>query len=340
MVKLSILIPVYNAEKHIGKLLDCILEQMLDGIEVILLNDGSQDSSEMICAEYATRHSKQIRLISRENQGVVYTRRELFNASKGEWIWIIDADDVISDNSLAVIMDTISKYVSHDMVMFDYFYADGENRTIVHQLPFKDNDFFSGDRKNLVYKELVSGHILNSLWSKVFKRECIDFMSDYSEYRNVNKANDLLQLLPIVTNAKSILYKRIPLYTYYYNVSGNLTHVFQDSTYISLSRVWMRLKEYIVKWNMWNGLQDMFYQQAANRVVELLKYYVWSGHTCQKYFALLEKVMNDDVFSDALQHCDCSCFKWKDGLFVRLIRCNAKHTSFTLLAIQQRIRRG
>ena len=157
-------------------------------------------------------------------------------------IWIIDADDVISDNSLAVIMDTISREITHDMVMFDYYYASKENKAIVHQLPFEDNVSFSGDRKGLVYRELVNGYNLNSLWSKIFKRECIDFMSDYSEYRNINKANDLLQLLPIITNAKSILYRRIPLYTYYFNVSGNLTHVFQDSTYISLSRVWMAMK--------------------------------------------------------------------------------------------------
>ena len=90
-VKLSILIPVYNAEAYLDVLLQTLAEQRQDGVEVVALNDGSSDGSLRICEAYAEQYPDYIRVLSRDNRGAIRTRRELFEEARGEWIWIISA---------------------------------------------------------------------------------------------------------------------------------------------------------------------------------------------------------------------------------------------------------
>lgn len=90
--KISIIIPVYNVEDYLCKCLDSVLQQTLREIEVICINDGSQDASLRILKEYAYK-DKRITVISRENKGVGYSRNQAIKCSKGEFIAFIDPDD-------------------------------------------------------------------------------------------------------------------------------------------------------------------------------------------------------------------------------------------------------
>ncbi|NJR65197.1 MAG: glycosyltransferase family 2 protein [Leptolyngbyaceae cyanobacterium CRU_2_3] len=85
--------PVYNAERYVGQAIESILSQTFEDFEFIILDDGSTDASLKILKEYAAK-DKRIRLISRENQGVIRTRNELLEQSIGEYVAVMDADDI------------------------------------------------------------------------------------------------------------------------------------------------------------------------------------------------------------------------------------------------------
>ncbi len=333
MLKLSVLIPVYNAEEYIGKLLDCILRQVDDRTEIILLNDGSRDRSEKICVDYEAKYPKKIRFISRENKGAVYTRRELFRAATGEWIWVIDSDDMLPNDALAIIADAISDESLCDMVLFDYYSDLDGKKSIVHQLPYEDGAFFEGKEKKVLYKEITCGYRINALWNKVFKRRCIDFDVDYSEYEDVKKANDCLQLIPILTNAQRVIYKRFPVYIYNMNNSNSLSHVFQDYTYTSLLKVYQRKKEYIYKWKMWDEIHEDFYIHESKRAIDLLKKYARSDKTKQEYYGFFDRIMNDGEFSEAVDKCNCSDYSISDRVFISLIKKKKKRLSYILISM-------
>jgi glycosyltransferase involved in cell wall biosynthesis len=92
----SVIIPIYNAEKTLKRCVDSILNQQYTDFELILVNDGSKDRSLAICKEYVAYDSRVI-LISKENAGVSSARNEGLKKAKGTWITFVDSDDYILD---------------------------------------------------------------------------------------------------------------------------------------------------------------------------------------------------------------------------------------------------
>lgn len=90
-VKVSVVVPVYNVEKYVSECIESVLSQTLDGIEVILVDDGSTDNSGLICEEYAQKYPEIIRYVRKENEGVSIARNTGLELANGEFVhfWIL-----------------------------------------------------------------------------------------------------------------------------------------------------------------------------------------------------------------------------------------------------------
>lgn len=99
----SVIIPVYNSEKYLRQCLDSVLAQTFCDLEVIVVNDGSTDSSPAICDEYARRDVR-MRVIHRSNGGLSAARNSGIDAATGEWYTFVDSDDSISPESIEKLM--------------------------------------------------------------------------------------------------------------------------------------------------------------------------------------------------------------------------------------------
>ena len=117
-MKISIIIPVYNGEKYIKQCLDTVLNQTYKDIEVIIINDGSGDSSDKILKEYAKK-DKRIVYINKENSGVSDTRNTGIKKSTGKYITFVDIDDTIELNTVEKAVKYIEKYKT-DVVRMNY----------------------------------------------------------------------------------------------------------------------------------------------------------------------------------------------------------------------------
>ncbi len=102
---ISVIIPVYNAEKTISKCIDSVLSQIYQNFEILLINDGSPDNSEEVCLRYA-ESDERIRYIKKENGGVSTARNLGIDEAKGEYISFLDSDDWIEPQTLKVLMDS------------------------------------------------------------------------------------------------------------------------------------------------------------------------------------------------------------------------------------------
>ena len=97
--QISIVVPVYNVEKYLERCIDSILAQTFTDFELLLINDGSKDSSGLICDKYAEKDSR-IRVFHKENEGVSRARNLGISNARGRWLCFIDSDDWVDKEYL------------------------------------------------------------------------------------------------------------------------------------------------------------------------------------------------------------------------------------------------
>ena len=97
--KISVIVPVYNTEKFLQRCIDSVLAQTYQDFELLLIDDGSKDSSDTICDEYAAQDTR-VKVFHKENGGVSSARNVGLDNARGEWITFVDSDDYIEENYL------------------------------------------------------------------------------------------------------------------------------------------------------------------------------------------------------------------------------------------------
>lgn len=210
---LSILIPVYNADKFIHRCLDSIVNQKAfnDDVEIILINDGSKDNSLFILTQYADRYTN-IKLISRENKGIGPTRNELIKNATGRYFWFIDADDYVSNTSLSVVLPLL-ECDEYDMLLTTYYWGNDEAGRIVK---------YAGEYSTAI--ELTDNLVLNnSLWTRIYRTSIVKESGIMFEHYIMGEDFDvILKLTPLVGKVKCI---EKPLYNYIFNPNSAVGNV-------------------------------------------------------------------------------------------------------------------
>lgn len=125
---ISVLMPVYNVEKYLNNTLESVRNQTYSDFEVIMINDGSTDSSGNICDKWAAEDSR-FRVIHKENQGVSAARNTALSLVRGEYIFFMDSDDLIEPETFEELLTELHKN-NADMVMGTFYYTDNEGNPI------------------------------------------------------------------------------------------------------------------------------------------------------------------------------------------------------------------
>ncbi|WP_410533313.1 glycosyltransferase family 2 protein [Streptococcus salivarius] len=199
-MKYSVIIPVYNVEKYIDRCLKSIISQNYDDLEIIVVDNGSTDSSGSICDTYANKHSN-ISVYHIENHGVGSARNFGLSKARGEFIYFVDSDDYLVGNLFADFADKL--VLDLDLAVFSYYNSFEEDLTEKQRteksLPFKGN--YDKDGFIKIFKELFLSDMLYTVWNKLYRREFLlennlsfeqyelgeDVRFNLNAYRNVNK---------------------------------------------------------------------------------------------------------------------------------------------------------
>lgn len=162
---LSIVIPVYNAEKTVSRAIKSITNQKFDNLEIIIVNDGSTDQSSKICNELSS-NNQLIKLFHIDNSGVSAARNYGIEQAKGKYITFLDADDYYNENFFKVITSEIEE--NTQLLLYGYNII----RNGVHmdsRLPLKENVQF---RNKYEFREtavsLISNEMINAPWNKIY----------------------------------------------------------------------------------------------------------------------------------------------------------------------------
>lgn len=247
MPKYSVVVPVYNAEKYIEDCVNSVLSQSLSDFELILVNDGSTDSSGSLCDQFAMSDER-VRVIHQQNCGPIPTRFNGVKAATGDYILSLDSDDYWLEGLLEKVDEAISRY-GCDMLIF---------RLLKGSKP--SHDFFDGERARVTEAEFFQTSLresgMNSIVIKCCKRSLFENV-DISNFMSIKKGEDLLISTALARKAKKISY--IPSVLYYYRA---------NDTSIT-SRVDRKaLDEYIVSRNvLWRELERLGLDNDANKSI-------------------------------------------------------------------------
>jgi glycosyltransferase involved in cell wall biosynthesis len=166
-MKVSVIIPVYNLDKYIGRCLDSLLNQDFSDYEIIVVNDGSTDNTETVCKEYENKYPI-IKLINKKNGGVSSARNEGINASSGDYLMFVDGDDYVTENYISTMykfqIENPDQLIVCDMFKktesSTEFNKSLRNAAITKPSLYPKEDFY------LLYKFGLSGFPVNKIYSK------------------------------------------------------------------------------------------------------------------------------------------------------------------------------
>lgn len=211
----SVIVPIYNAERYLQKCIDSILSQTYSNYEIILVNDGSYDRSALICDEYSSKYDR-VRVIHKKNGGLSDARNCGISAATGDFIMFVDSDDYLESTALEILVNAILKTKLNIAQMKSY---------IVNQDYTIRSNFSNGTGavRVLSSQEYIVGicnkTLSESVCDKLFTRKI--FQHNKFEVGRLNE--DFLFLSSILLAGESIAEVDYSGY-YYYQRLGSISH--------------------------------------------------------------------------------------------------------------------
>lgn len=207
MKRISVIVPVYNAEKYIARCLDSILTQADNNVEVILINDGSQDSSEEIIKTYLGRYKSSIKYIKKENDGVANTRNLGLEKATGDYVIFVDADDYIDKN----LFKSLERYMDQNIEIIKYkAIIETEEEEQIGQFEGPTFDITTGEEA--FSKLCFVDEMLDALWIYAYKREL--FTKNKLKFMKDTEHEDFGLIPLIILKAKTFISTDIQGYHY------------------------------------------------------------------------------------------------------------------------------
>lgn len=251
MIKVSVIVPVYNVEKYLEKCLDSLVNQTLKDIEIIVVNDGTPDNSQEIIDNYAKKYSN-IKSYIKENGGLSDARNYGLNKATGEYIAFLDSDDYVSTDMYKKMYE---KAVggNFDMVVCDINYVFEETDEIKRAYSNLKTD--TTDIKNAMI------NIYPAAWNKIFKKKLFQNGLEFKKAVWFEDVEFIYRLLPHI---KTIGVIHEPL-NYYLQRQGSITKSIDKRIYHYIDN-WNG----IVKYYQENEFYDKYYNELEYSYVRYI----------------------------------------------------------------------
>jgi glycosyltransferase involved in cell wall biosynthesis len=270
---LSIIIPVYKAEKFLEECLNSIKKQTFSNYEILLIDDGSPDKCPEICDESA-KNDNRIRVFHQINQGVSAARNKGIQEAWGEWIAFIDPDDWIDEQAFSILSGALSDQKETDVLIFDYCLQNKRN-AFSHLKTYPEIFYSENKEKNRdIQLQIISQSLFN--WptngggpcNKWFRKEII---KNIFFPVGMKRCQDLVFCLYVYEAAEKILYIQKPLYYYRLN-EKSASHSYSAETEEKYNRIFFEFSNFIKLNHPHDELYwDAFHLQNLDFVIDIFQ---------------------------------------------------------------------
>ncbi len=240
-VFVSVIVPVYNIEEYIKPCVDSILSSCFENLEIILVDDGSNDDSPQICDEISKNNSL-VKVIHKENGGLSSARNAGLDVARGQYVLFLDGDDRLCENAIDKLYELAKANGYPDIIQFKYAEVD-KNGNPLYNYTY-NNGLESVTEEREKYERLYSlGGIGASACTKLIKKDLFDNL----QFKEGIIHEDEYIVTDLLSRSDSILYVDSAFYLYYFRDNSIITSNFSDKKldvfYVSERRIKILLEK-------------------------------------------------------------------------------------------------
>lgn len=321
----SIIIPVYQKVQYIEKCIHSLINQNYKNIEILLIDDGSTDGSEVICDKLAEEYNF-IRTIHQNNRGVSSARNKGIKNATGEYILFLDCDDFIENDILYRLIKLIEE-TKTDICIFDFIYFNEKRHDII-TTSFKSDIYSKRDIVEYfwaIFEKRISHNVGNKIYkSKIIKDNNILFNEEYSIFE------DILFFLEYLNNVNKIYYLNEPLYYYYSHDSGSLRTSYKKKFFKAHIDVYNQIEKFLNNNLKFDQYSEKFYKNYMYGISEAL-INECSNDNKDKLNKVIDDIVNDTKVKKSKMYINSLNLKQK--LLYSIIWSRRKRLLYILIKI-------
>ncbi|QFK73371.1 glycosyltransferase [Pradoshia sp. D12] len=298
----SIIVPVYNAEKYLEKCINSVLNQSFKCFELILINDGSTDNSGNLCDEYSKKDPR-VKVIHQTNSGPSIARNTGINNAVGKYIQFVDSDDTISFDMTEKLVKAINEDIQ--LVICGYNLINNhKNNSYIQQVTPSIIGVYH--KKQLIdrFGEFYNNYLINPLWNKLFNVELLKEF-DIWFIEDLKMGEDLLFNLEYIKVCNNINIINNHYYNYLVINNNSLTSSFQKDLYENQKMLFERVKKFLIENDSFNFENKyMVENEYIGSIVNCLEnlFHQNSDMSLKQTKTQINKMINDDILGGNIDY--------------------------------------
>lgn len=237
---ISVIIPVYNVEQYLRQCIDSVLHQTYQNIEVILVDDGSTDSSVTICEEYAKENAN-ITVVCKENGGASSARNMGFKKVKGDYVYFLDSDDYLEENALQDMLECLVAEQA-DVIFFNAYAIEETTGNKTEKYYSYKKKYESGEGLEVLQELLLNKDLHVAPWIMLFDRSFLEREKITFEEGIIYE--DMIFAYQVFCQAKKVTHLSKYLYNRRYRENSVMTTKISRRNFDSAEKVYYKVKEY------------------------------------------------------------------------------------------------
>lgn len=340
MELVSVILPVYNVEKHLHQCVQSVQNQTYQNLEIILVDDGSTDQCGAMCDSYAIQDTR-IKVVHKANAGLGFARNSGLEVATGAYVLFIDSDDWIDEQMVSIMVHALEQY-NADMAGIGFKCYSNSNKTSFNRT--LQTVVFEG-YENIVQHVLLpvigSDATKNrpdgremSVCSNIYRKSIIDAYQLRFVSERVLLTEDFFYNIPYVSKCERIVFLPDNLYYYRYN-AVSLSRGYRPNK-IELLFAMTKAAEALLVNEGLKGLtgyrlERSYFKRLRNCLMQISDSTIPKAEKVRKY----RDAINNDLTVRMAKTFPCRYVRLQESIFIRLIRARMYHTTMAFLALQR-----
>ncbi len=292
----SIIVPVYNAEKFLKRCIESILRQSYKNIEVILINDGSTDKSGEICDYYSSK-DKRVKVIHQKNSGPSVTRNKGIDIAKGKYIQFVDSDDYVEYNMTELLINEMKNNI--DIVLCGYrkLHKNDKGKLIIKNSNTYKKINISKDEFMNMFGKLFKDYYINYIWNKLYITDIIKRNNIYFDDR-IGWGEDLIFNLSYLNYCNKFTIIENLLYNYIQYNNNSITSSFNDKLYNNQKSMYNAVRSFLKMNNAYFGENKNIVEIKYTTSIVGCLYHLFhpgSNYSSDEIKKRINEIINDDM---------------------------------------------